>query len=190
MNLLVNFQGFVIKAAGRRIIIDTCIGAERQREYDFFSNLKSRFLDDLESIGIKPPDVDTVLCTHLHFDHVGWNTQFIDGRWIPTFPKARYLLGRKEYEHWMPTARPPAGDYDVRHLAECVDPIVSDGPCGISSNPIIALAEEIFLEPSPGHTPWACQCSDTALRVKRQIITGDLLHNPIQVALPRHPGQV
>lgn len=184
-NLLVNFQGFAIKAGHRRIIVDTCIGANRQREYDFFSNLQSRFLQDLETIGITPPEVDTVLCTHLHFDHVGWNTQFIDGKWTPTFPNARYLLGREEYDHWM-MLRATCGYHDVRHLGECVDPIVSRELVDFVESDH-RLSTEIFLEPSPGHTP-----GHVSVRIssagEEAIITGDVLHNPIQIAIPRHPA--
>jgi len=184
-NLLVNFQGFAIKAGRRRIIVDTCIGANRQREYEFFCNLQSRFLEDLATIGIRPGDVDTVLCTHLHFDHVGWNTQCVDGRWVPTFQNARYLLGRKEYEHWM-MLRATGGYHDVRHLAECVDPIVSSGLADfVETNH--RLSAEISLEPTPGHTP-----GHVSVRIasagQQAVITGDLLHNPIQIAIPGHPG--
>jgi glyoxylase-like metal-dependent hydrolase (beta-lactamase superfamily II) len=185
-NLLVNFQGFVIKAGQRRIIIDTCIGADRQREYEFFSNLQSKFLQDLEAIGIKPPEVDTVLCTHLHFDHVGWNTHFMDGHWVPTFPNARYLLGRKEYEHWM-LLRATGGYHDVRHLGECIDPIVSLGLADFVESDH-RLSPEISLEPSPGHTPGHVSVRISS-RGEEAIITGDLLHNPIQIAIPRHPGK-
>jgi len=184
-DLMVNFQGFAIKAGQRRIIVDTCIGANRQREYDFFSNLQSRFLEDLQAIGIRSSDVDTVLCTHLHFDHVGWNTRFIDGQWVPAFQNARYLLGRKEYEHWM-MLRATGGYHDVRHLGECVDPIVSLGLVDfVESNH--RLSPEISLEPSPGHTP-----GHVSVRIvsagEEAVITGDVLHNPIQIAIPHHPA--
>jgi len=184
-DLMVNFQGFAIKAGRRRIIVDTCIGANRQREYDFFSNLQSRFLEDLEAIGITPSEVDTVLCTHLHFDHVGWNTRFIDGSWVPAFQNARYLLGRREYDHWM-MLRATGGYHDVRHLGECVDPIVSLGLADfVESNH--RLTPEISLEPSPGHTP-----GHVSVRIssagQEAVITGDVLHNPIQIAIPHHPA--
>jgi glyoxylase-like metal-dependent hydrolase (beta-lactamase superfamily II) len=99
--MFINFQAFVIKLGPRRIMIDTCVGADRDREFPVFTRMQTTFLEDLASIGITPQDVDTVLCTHLHFDHVGWNTRLVDGRWVPTFPRARYLFSRKEYEHWL-----------------------------------------------------------------------------------------
>ena len=91
----------MIKAGDRRIMIDTCIGADREREFPVFTHMRTTFLQDLASLGIERTDVDTVLCTHLHFDHVGWNTHLVNGRWVPTFPRARYLFSRKEYDHWM-----------------------------------------------------------------------------------------
>jgi glyoxylase-like metal-dependent hydrolase (beta-lactamase superfamily II) len=183
--LRVNFQGFVIKAGQRRIIVDTCIGADRQREYEFFSNLQSQFLEDLHAIGIEPPDVDTVLCTHLHFDHVGWNTHFAGGQWVPTFPNARYLLGRSEYAHWM-MLRDTGGYHDVRHLGECIDPIVSLGLADFVE-PGHHLSPELWLEPTPGHTPGHVSVRISSAGAEG-IITGDLLHNPIQIAIPRHLG--
>lgn len=181
--LKVNFQGFALKIGRRRIMIDTCIGGGRQREYDFFSNLQSQFLEDLATLGITPNDVDTVLCTHLHFDHVGWNTQFKDGRWMPTFPNARYLLGRLEYDHWM-MLRATGGYHDVRHLGECVDPIVEQGLVNFIDTHH-RLCPEIWLEPTPGHTPGHVSVRVSS-RGEEAIITGDLMHNPIQIALPRH----
>ena len=113
--MFINFQAFVIKAGKRRIMIDTCIGADREREFPVFTRMQTTFLQDLASIGIAPADVDTVLCTHLHFDHVGWNTHLVNGRWVPTFPKARYLFSRKEYDHWQ-MLRDTGGYHGINHL--------------------------------------------------------------------------
>jgi glyoxylase-like metal-dependent hydrolase (beta-lactamase superfamily II) len=181
--MLINFQAFMIKAGDRCIIVDTCIGAGRQREYDFFCNLQSQYLEDLASIGVTPESVDTVLCTHLHFDHVGWNTHRVNGEWVPTFPRARYLFGKKEYDHWM-MLRATNGYHEVRHLGECVDPIVQAGLVDFIATDH-RLSPEIWLEPTPGHTP-----GHVSVRIssagEAAIITGDLIHHPIQIALPRH----
>ncbi len=183
--MLINFQGFAIRVGNRRIIVDTCIGSDRQREYDIFCNLQTRFLEDLESVGIRANEVDTVLCTHLHFDHVGWNTHCVEGRWVPTFPNARYLFGRKEYEHWM-MLRETGGYHDVRHLGECVDPIVTLGLAEFVE-PTHRLTPQLWLEPTPGHTPGHVSVRISS-RGGEAILTGDLLHHPIQIALPRHPA--
>jgi len=184
--MVINFQGFAIKAGRRRIIVDSCIGSGRQREYDVFCNLHSPFLEDLAALGIAPADVDTVMCTHLHFDHVGWNTHLVDGRWLPTFPNARYLFGKTEYDHWM-MLRETAGHHDVRHLGECIDPVVERGQADFVGTEH-QISEEIWLEPAPGHTPGhvsvrICSAGENA------ILTGDLMHHPIQIALPRHPAR-
>lgn len=183
--MVINFQGFLIKAGPRRIVVDSCIGSDRQREYPVFCNLKSPFLEDLASLGVAPADVDTVMCTHLHFDHIGWNTHQVEGRWVPTFPNARYLFGRQEYDHWM-RLRESHGYHDVRHLGECVDPIVERGLADFVG-PEHALSDEISLVPSPGHTP-----GHVSVRIRSRgeeaVITGDLMHHPIQIALPEHPA--
>jgi glyoxylase-like metal-dependent hydrolase (beta-lactamase superfamily II) len=184
--MVINFQGFLIKVGNRRIIVDSCIGSDRQREYAVFCNLQSQFLEDLATLGVAPDDVDTVLCTHLHFDHVGWNTHWVAGRWVPTFPKARYLFGKTEHEHWM-MLRDTGGYHDVRHLKECIDPIVERGLAdfvGMDHR----ISDEIWLEPSPGHTPGHVSVH-IASEGQDAILTGDLMHHPLQIALPRHPAR-
>ena len=179
--MIINFQGFVVKAGGRNIIVDTCIGADRQREYDVFCNLKSDYMQDLKSIGVTPDNVDTVLCTHLHFDHVGWNAQRLNDRWVPTFPKARYLFGRIEYEHWMGLYR-TKGYHDLLHVEECVMPIIEAGLVDLIEMEH-QINEEISLEPTPGHTPGHVSVWIRS-RGEQAIITGDMLHTPLQIAVP------
>ena len=179
----INFQAFVIKAGQRRIMIDTCVGADREREFPVFTRMQTSFLQDLASIGIAPADVDTVLCTHLHFDHVGWNTHLVNGRWVPTFPNARYLFSRKEYDHWQ-MLRDTGGYHGVNHLKDSVDPVVEAGLVDFIAHDH-ELSEEIRLLPTPGHTP-----GHVSVYVKSQgeqaVITGDLMHHPIQLAMPGH----
>jgi len=179
--MLITFQGFAVKAGGRHIIVDTCIGSDRQREYDVFCNLKTDYLQDLASVGITPHNVDTVLCTHLHFDHVGWNAHKQGDRWVPTFPKARYLFGRIEYEHWS-VLHKTHGYHDLRHMEECVLPIIDAGLADLVDTHH-RISDEIALEPTPGHTP-----GHVSVRIRSRgqeaIITGDLMHSPVQIALP------
>lgn len=185
-----NFQGFVVQAPGRTIVVDTCIGAGREREYDVFCDLPEGFLSDLESLGIARDAVDTVFCSHLHFDHVGWNTYRCPdtGEWKPTFPNARYLFGRREYEAWETDLR--HGDHhDDKHLVESVDPIVNAGMADfIASDYEIARGEDwsIRVEPSHGHTPGHHHVVIES-GGERAVITGDLMHHPMQCAMPsRH----
>jgi glyoxylase-like metal-dependent hydrolase (beta-lactamase superfamily II) len=183
--MFINFQAFVIKAGDRRIMIDTCIGADREREFPVFTHMRTTFLEDLASIGIRPTDIDTVLCTHLHFDHVGWNTHLVDGRWVPTFPKARYLFSRKEYEHWM-MLRDSGGYHAINHLRDSVDPVVEAGLVDFITSEH-RLTDEIQLLPTPGHTPDHVSVYVSSAG-EQAVITGDLMHHPIQVAMPAHPA--
>jgi glyoxylase-like metal-dependent hydrolase (beta-lactamase superfamily II) len=183
--MFINFQAFVIKAGKRRIMIDTCVGADREREFPVFTHMRTSFLEDLASIGIATDDVDTVLCTHLHFDHVGWNTRLVDGRWVPTFPKARYLFSRKEYDHWV-MLRETGGYHAINHLVDSVDPVVAAGLVDFIDHDH-RIGEEIRLLPTPGHTP-----DHVSVLINSQgeqaVITGDVMHHPIQVAMPAHPA--
>ena len=178
-----NFQGFVIQAPGRNIVVDSCIGAGRERDFDVFCNLPEGFIEDLESLGITRHDVDTVMCTHLHFDHVGWNTYKdpATGEFTPTFPNARYLFGKTEYEAWQNVLRHDGVHTDT-HLIECVDPIVALGLADfIEADHVIAPG--ITCEPSHGHTPGHVHvCIESA--GARAVITGDLMHHPMQCAMP------
>jgi len=177
-----NFQGFVVQAPGRTVVVDSCIGAGRDRQFDVFCDLPEGFLEDLESLGISREEVDTVMCTHLHFDHVGWNT-YKDpqtGEYRPTFPNARYLFGKTEFEAWKDIRND--GVHHPGHMIECVDPIVEAGMADfIEADHVIG--EGIWCEPSHGHTP-----GHVHVRISSQgeeaVITGDLMHHPMQCAMP------
>jgi glyoxylase-like metal-dependent hydrolase (beta-lactamase superfamily II) len=92
-----------------RILVDTCIGNDKKRHAPMWDNLQGPFLSDLAAAGYPAASIDTVVCTHLHIDHVGWNTRWVDGRWQPTFPNARYLFGRMEWDHWRRQMEAEAG---------------------------------------------------------------------------------
>ena len=179
-----NFQGFVVQTPeGRNIVIDSCIGAGRQRDFDVFCDLPEGFLEDLGELGLAREDIDTVMCTHLHFDHVGWNT-YKDpksGEYRPTFPNANYLFGRTEYDAWQETIRHD-GVHSDNHLVECVDPIVEAGMATFIE-PYHLIAPGITCEPSFGHTPGHVHVLLES-EGNRAVITGDLMHHPMQCALP------
>ena len=179
--MIISFQCFVMRTREHRIMLDTCIGSDRKREFDIFTNMRSDFLSDLESAGCRPEEIDLVLCTHLHFDHVGWNTRLVDGQWVPTFPNARYLFGRKEFEHWK-MLKETHGYHDLNHMYDAVQPVVDAGLVDLIE-PTHSICPELTLRPTPGHTPGHVSIAIES-RGKRAIVTGDMMHNPIQLERP------
>lgn len=178
--IILAVQAFVLEIHGQRIVIDTCVGNGRGREVPQCENLQTAFLEDFRSAGFDPNSIDTVLCTHLHFDHVGWNTRLENGRWVPTFPKARYLFGRREWAYWQDVLK--ENSHDVRHIVDSVQPILDAGLADfVDTNH--RVMDEIWLEPSHGHTPGHVSVRVSS-RGQEAIVTGDVFHNPIQLAEP------
>lgn len=185
--LLMAIQALVVESRGRRIVVDTCVGNDKPRSIEGWHRLRGPFLRDLEAAGFAPDTIDTVLCTHLHVDHVGWNTRLVDGRWVPTFANARYLFARKEWEHWSAQARrrPTPGGADASAddvLGDSVRPIIDAGLAELVDTDH-RITDEVRLQPTPGHTP-----GHVSVRIESQgrlaLITGDLMHHPIQCAEP------
>jgi glyoxylase-like metal-dependent hydrolase (beta-lactamase superfamily II) len=177
-----------VQAPGMNLMVDTCIGNGRDRAFDVFTNLHTSFLEDLGALGLAPADINVVMCTHLHFDHVGWNTYWNGSAWAPTFPNARYLFGRTEYEAWEAMrAESDHGLHDVRHLFDCVDPIV-DASLADFIETDHRISDSLRVEPSHGHTPGHVHLCLSS-KGERGVITGDLMHHPIQCALPGRPAR-
>jgi glyoxylase-like metal-dependent hydrolase (beta-lactamase superfamily II) len=177
--LIGSIHAFVIESSGRRIVVDTCVGNDKQRANPHWSNLQGPFLRDLAEAGFPRETVDTVLCTHLHVDHVGWNTMLVDNRWVPTFPKARYLFSRAEWEYWRQI--PDNSDGDV--IGDSVRPILEAGLADLIE-PQHRITDEVWLEPTPGHTPGHASVHIRS-RGAEAVITGDLMHHPVQCAEPQ-----
>jgi glyoxylase-like metal-dependent hydrolase (beta-lactamase superfamily II) len=173
---LVSFHGLVIDTGSRRILVDTCIGNDRVT-LPQIPVLHGPFLDNLAEAGYKRDDIDTVICTHLHFDHVGWNTMLVNGKWVPTFPGARYLLGRIEWAHWQTGAKGPVS------LGDTVQPVIDAGLVDLVEVDH-RVSDEVQLEPTPGHTPGHVSVVITS-RGESAVITGDLAHHPLQWAEPQ-----
>jgi glyoxylase-like metal-dependent hydrolase (beta-lactamase superfamily II) len=175
----ISFQCFVLSSGKDRVMIDTCIGNDRHREFDVFCDLRTTFLDDLKDAGFPRETITKVLCTHLHFDHVGWNTMKVDGKWVPTFPQARYLFGGREYEHWKMLER--TGDYhDLTHMGDSINPVVEAGLMDLIE-PNAQITDEVSIFPTPGHTPGHVSVAIKS-RGEEAVITGDMMHHPIQLA--------
>ena len=174
--LIMSIHALVVDTGDQRIIVDTCIGNDKQRSIPNWTNLQTSFLEDLESAGYPRESIDTVLCTHLHVDHVGWNTMLVDGEWVPTFPNARYLLAKPEYEYWTTSTDEDAyGDI----MADSVAPVVDAGLVDLVDWEHVVCAG-VQLEPTPGHTPGHCSIHLTS-NGDEALITGDCIHHPSQM---------
>jgi len=174
-----SIHAFVVESEGRTIVVDTCIGNDKPRAVKNWHMRQGHFLADFAEAGFLRDNVDTVLCTHLHVDHVGWNTMWVGDRWVPTFPNARYLFARKEWEHW--SAEPAGPDRDVQE--DSVRPILDTGIADLVEMNH-RITPEVQLEPTPGHTPGHVSVRITS-RGEKAVITGDLMHHPVQCAEPR-----
>jgi glyoxylase-like metal-dependent hydrolase (beta-lactamase superfamily II) len=161
-------------------VVDTCLGNDKQnRRIPHWNDRQGPFLRELVEAGYPRESIDIVLCTHLHVDHVGWNTMLADGRWVPTFPRARYLIGRAEFRHW-------TGDHgreDMRHvLSDSVLPVFDAGLVDLVETDH-RIGDEISLLPTFGHTPGHVSVRISS-RGEEALITGDFLHHPCQIAHP------
>jgi glyoxylase-like metal-dependent hydrolase (beta-lactamase superfamily II) len=188
--LKMSIHALVIEAPGggkngQRIVVDTCLGNDKQgRRIPTWNNLNLPFLADLEAAGFPRDSIDTVLCTHLHVDHVGWNTMLVDGtndtkKWVPTFPKARYLMGRVEFAHWRQAHERP----DMEAVfADSVKPVYDAGMVDLVETDH-RITNEISLIPTVGHTPGHVS---VLIRSKGEeaLITSDFMHHPCQIAHP------
>jgi glyoxylase-like metal-dependent hydrolase (beta-lactamase superfamily II) len=179
--LRLSIHALIIETPSRRILVDTCLGNDKQgRRIPHWNARQGSFLEDLAAAGYPAGSIDTVLCTHLHVDHVGWNTRLQDGRWVPTFPRARYVFGAREYAHW---ARPEAGEESQRAVfADSVQPIIDAGLAELVEADH-QLCEEVRLVPSFGHTPGHVSVL-IASDGEEALITGDIAHHPCQLARP------
>src|SRR5215468_8625452 len=176
--LLMSIHSFIVQAPGLTVLVDTCVGNDKPRENPNWNMLRTDFLERLGAAGFPPESIDLVLCTHLHVDHIGWNTRLENGRWVPTFPRARYLFARKEWEHWSTRD----GDEYGPIIADSVRPVVEAGRADLVEADH-RINDELVLEPTPGHTP-----GHVSLRIRSEgreaVITGDLMHHPIQCGEP------
>jgi glyoxylase-like metal-dependent hydrolase (beta-lactamase superfamily II) len=175
-NLIMSIHALVVDTGSRRIIVDTCIGNDKQRSIPAWTNLQTSFLDDLTAAGYPRETVDTVLCTHLHVDHVGWNTMLVDGEWVPTFPNARYLVAEKEFRYWDGDAE---DEINRGIMADSVRPVVAAGLMDFVDWEH-QLCPEVVLEPTPGHTPGHVSVHIRS-KGEEALITGDCIHHPCQM---------
>ena len=171
-------HALVVESQGRRIVVDTCVGNDKSIRLPGWNKRQGPFLSDLAAAGFAADSIDTVLCTHLHVDHVGWNTRLENGRWVPTFPNARYLWNRAEYEYWSRTETSAYGNV----VQESVLPVWEAGSVDLVT-PDHVVTNEVRLEPTYGHTPGHVSVHVDS-RGEEAVITGDLMHHPAQCSHP------
>ena len=178
----IEVRSFVLQVDGLNVLVDSCCGNGKTRSVPWAHQLQTDWLQALGRTGLSPADIHLVLCTHLHVDHVGWNTRLENGKWVPTFPNARYVMSRTDHDHWADVAkRPGSVPFEVNTYNDSVLPIVEARMAEFVSGDH-AMCGCLVLKPTPGHTPGQIRL-DLDSRGKRAIFAGDALHNPVQVPL-------
>src|SRR5438309_6311281 len=178
--LILCFQSYVVKTPHHTILIDSCIGNDKPRPQRPKWNMKTdnTYLSGLNAAGFSVDDIDFVMCTHLHVDHVGWNTRLENVRWVPTFPKARYVFAKQEFDYW-------AGLHAQKRITvfeDSVLPIAEAGKAELVSNDH-QLGDHVRLLPTPGHTPGHVAFQFGKAR-DEAVMSGDLMHSPLQTRYP------
>lgn len=178
--LLLCFQSFLVRTPHHTILIDSCMGNDKNRPGRPRWHMKSdtRFMDGLAATGVGAEQIDYVLCTHLHVDHVGWNTRLEDGRWVPTFPNARYVFGQREYAYW--EAEHAKAENPI--FADSVLPVVAAGRAELVEADH-GVGDHVRLLSTPGHTPGHVSVA-LGRRGTEAAVSGDVLHSPLQARYP------
>ena len=181
--LIFCFQSYIVRTEHHTILVDSCIGNDKERPTrPNWHMRKGPFLGDLAALGLQPDDIDVVLCTHLHADHVGWNTQLVDGRWVPTFPNAKYVMARDEYRFWEGRFRDdPSGVRSVS-FGDSVLPVM-EAKQAVLVDMDHEIEDGVWLDPAPGHTPGSVIVNLRSGDATAALL-GDTIHHPVQLARP------
>ncbi|WP_315767072.1 MULTISPECIES: MBL fold metallo-hydrolase [unclassified Bradyrhizobium] len=176
--LKLSIHALVLETPTDRILVDTGLGNDKQdRSVPAWNNRSTPFLEMMDAAGFPPESIDMVVCTHLHVDHVGWNTRLADGKWVPTFANARYVFGRTEYEDWRDHSERPE---QIAVFKDSVQPVMEAGRAELVASDA-RLTDEISLIPTPGHSP-----GHMSLHIRsageQGLLTGDVAHHPCQMA--------
>jgi glyoxylase-like metal-dependent hydrolase (beta-lactamase superfamily II) len=178
--ILLTFQSYIVRTPHHVILVDGCLGNDKPRtRADWHMKTDDRYMRALVAVGLSVEDIDYVMCTHLHLDHVGWNTRLVDGRWAPTFPNARYVFGQREYADIK--ARHQSQGYPA--FADSVEPIVEAGRAELVGDDF-ELGDYVRLLPTPGHTGGHAAFCFGKKPQDHAVMTGDLLHTPLQMRYP------
>jgi glyoxylase-like metal-dependent hydrolase (beta-lactamase superfamily II) len=181
--LITSVHSWLIRTPHHTILLDACAGNHKPRQWwPRFHNLNTPFLERLAAAGARPEDVDIVMCTHLHADHIGWNTVLRDGRWVPTFPNAKYVMSRKECEFWDPRGKSPELAADPGRCVAFTDsvlPVLEAGQAQLVDG-VHAIDDGLLVEPAPGHTE-----GHVLLKLTGGVFCGDAIHHPLQIYMPQ-----
>jgi glyoxylase-like metal-dependent hydrolase (beta-lactamase superfamily II) len=183
IEVILCIQSYIIKTPHHTILVDTCVGNHKPRPArPTWHMQEGPYLAQLAAAGMQPEAVDFVLCTHLHVDHVGWNTKLLNGRWVPTFPNAKYIFSRNEFELWEGRYNSGAAVPVPLVYEDSVLPIVEAGQALIVEDDH-QIDDGMWIEPAPGHTP-----GHVMLNLKSgdhaALMTGDVIHHPLQLVKP------
>lgn len=177
-------HSWVVELDGQTILIDSCNGNHKHRDLPFADRLETRWLENLSVAGFAPKDVDLVLCTHLHSDHVGWNTRLDNGRWVPTFPNARYLFGKRDFEYLQGCK--PEQDFSHAAFLDSVVPVMDAGQGELVDEDVAVhreIGDGIWLERAFGHSIGSCTIH-AAAGGPNALFWGDVVHHPALLACP------
>ena len=178
--MMITYQTFVVRTPKLTVLVDTCTGEDKgyPAPMDF---PKQPWLDNFKKAGLSFESITHVFCTHLHIDHTGWNTKLVNGRWVPTFPNAKYIFHKGEYAHWEAAtakgANPPGNvwTYNCRPIVEAGQALLVDDT--------FELDDTFSLTPTPGHSPCHC-CIDIRSKGQHAVVTGDMMHHALQCREP------
>ena len=181
--LIICVQSYIVRTPRHTIVVDACVGNDKDRAvFPQWHQQQYSYLADLAAAGVQPEDVDFVMCTHLHTDHVGWNTRLLDGRWVPTFPNARYIFARDEYRHREEQMRQDASTGHPQAFADSVLPVMDAGQAVLVASDH-QIEDGVWLEPAPGHTPGNVVVNLVS-GTDRAVLSGDVIHHPVQLVKP------
>lgn len=181
---LVSIHTWVIKTPQKTILVDTCNGNHKQRAMEEMANLNTDWLERLAASGVQPGDVDAVICTHIHLDHVGWNTTLTDGEWVPTFPNATYYLNKTEYEFWNPAVTDQTGlEFNAYVFDDSIKPVFDRNQVELWDGDGCHIDDSVHLELAPGHTPGHA-IGWIESKGERGLLSGDSMHSAVQVYRP------
>jgi glyoxylase-like metal-dependent hydrolase (beta-lactamase superfamily II) len=183
--LITSVHSWLIQTPHHTILLDSCSGNHKDRHWwPRFHQLNTPFLERLAEAGVQPADISMVLCTHLHADHIGWNTCLQNGRWVPTFPNAKYLFSRIENDYWDPSKNQSLVDDPARRIAyvDSVLPVIEAGQARLVEG-VHQIDDNLLVEPAPGHTPGHILLKLNSAK-GQGVFCGDVIHHPLQIYAP------